>query len=172
MGTINTHMESNIAQCNVRPVNNEVIHPINGILNDGNNQYAYTIAIAPFKQIKGCGKWQLLKNQKAILQRLIQEAFVYSGINMEYNNLFHYAFELTKADNWHVHGELIATSKQMYDFAVFIHREVGFPRSGIERVCMYTATEYDIEHWNKYKGKDYDSEGSYYPPYPIKGLIE
>lgn len=133
------------------------------------NTYAYTIAIDPNKKIRGW-KWSSLKHfqQKNNLTQILINALQDSGLYFQFaadeakfENSFR--FELTNLNNYHIHGTFEANIYQAHHFVDLVHRQCGWPKQEWFRSCYCTPTEINISHFDRYKNKDYDSEGSYIP---------
>jgi len=115
--------------------------------------YAYTIAVAPTKVIDYRRKrdWSKYSNaeQKELLDNIIQPAlFKLKIMDSEYK------FELTKAGNIHVHGLFYTTDDNTSCFQAIIHKKLGLPKAGADRVCMIVRTIVDQQYWITYMNKD------------------
>lgn len=115
--------------------------------------YAYTIAVAPTKVIDYRRKrdWSKYDNreQKEMLDNIIQHAL--SQLNITASD---YKFEKTKAGNIHVHGLFYTTEDMNLCFQAIIHKKLGLPKAGADRVCMIVRTIVDQQYWLNYMNKD------------------
>lgn len=146
----------------------QALAPLDYSMDDSTlREFSYTINIAPFKHIKGLGKWghQTSNNQKGLLRCLINDGMKASNIDETYIHASYYNVELTNKNNWHVHGKCVTTDYRMNMFQMFLHKKCGFPRSKVDRVLMYECTKVHISYWDKYRNKDYDDDGDYVPNY-------
>lgn len=118
--------------------------------------YAITINICTWKRFRSYSykKYQELNEdqQKVLLRNVlmiaIEEADV-KGFNVKDIN-----WEFTEQKNVHLHTHCHATPEQMVILSKSVHKQAGFPKDPVHRICFYTPTEVHHTHWEAYERKE------------------